>query len=160
MKQLSVFKMISLSLACALGLGAPTSASAQQAVSLAGSVKVERTTIEGGEERTVLSAPDNVVPGDKLLFSTAFRNGGAETVTDFEVVNPIPAAVRLGSETGDFEVSVDGGNTFGALADFTLPDESGGQRPAALEDVTHLRWTFDTLAPGEAGTLEYSAFVR
>lgn len=152
--------LVVLAMALAFTAGfSPAMASAQQAVELNGSVQVERTVTENGEERTVLSPPEQVVPGDKLMFSNSFRNGGAEPVEDFVVTNPLPKAVRLAEEDAAFEVSVDG-ETFGRLSDFSVASKTGESRPAQLSDVTHLRWTLERVEPGASGSLDYQAIVR
>lgn len=149
-------------LVAASGFSAPALAQQQPAVELDGEVMLERTVVEDGVERIELVAPTTVVPGDRLVFSTSYTNQSTDVVEDFVVTNPLPGAIRLASEDGDFVVSVDGGTNFGALADFTVADDSveGGERAAQLSDVTHLRWTLDRLEPGDAGTLEYHAVVR
>ena len=38
--------------------------------------------------------------------------------------------------------------------------EDGGSRPAVQADVTHVRWTLPSVAPGESGRLEYPAIIR
>ena len=120
---------------------------------------VERSVERDGTRTTVLEPPAQVVPGDRLVYSTRYRNTSAEPVEDFVVTNPLPAAVTLAAD-GAFEVSVDGGSTFGPLASLSLALADGATRPAGLADVTHVRWTIARLAPGEEGTLSYSAVVR
>ena len=73
---MSKFKILgTLAFTISLLLGAAP-ASAQDQVSLAGGVKVERTELVGGVEQKVLAEPTDVVPGDRLVFSTSYRNGG------------------------------------------------------------------------------------
>lgn len=142
------------------GVFSPGIASAQQQVKLEGSVMVERTINENGEDRTVLSTPEQVVPGDKLVFATSFRNSSNEAVENFVVTNPLPLAVRLAAQDGSFEVSVNGGDTYGQLNNFSVETELGEERAAQLTDVTHIRWTLARLEPGASGSLEYQAIVR
>lgn len=152
--------LIALSLALAMQLAVPAaSARDQAAVSLTGEVMVERSVERDGTRTTVLEPPAQVVPGDRLVYSTRYRNTSAEPVEDFVVTNPLPSAVTLAAD-GAFEVSVDGGRTFGPLASLSLTLEDGATRPAGLTDVTHVRWTIAHLAPSEEGTLSYSAVVR
>lgn len=130
-------------------------------IELKGSVKVARVVTENGQQRRVLTEPEVVVPGERLVFSTAYHNSGGTQVKDFVVTNPIPEGVMLAPEdTGSTEVSVDGGKSWGKLAVLTMADGQGGRRPAQASDVTHLRWTLATLAPGAQGTLTYNAIVR
>ena len=142
----------------ALGLSAP--AQAQNDVALSSDVKVERTTVENGQSRTTLAAPEGVVPGDRLLFTTSYANGGSEPAENFVVTNPLPSAVRLAETDESFEVSVDGGETFAALDTLRVADPEVGNRPAELGDVTHIRWVLARVAQGESGTLSYYGIVR
>ena len=38
--------------------------------------------------------------------------------------------------------------------------EDGSSRAATHSDVTHVRWTLETIAPGDGGRLEYPAIIR
>ena len=142
----------------ALAFAAP--ATAEDLVQLKSGVQVERTVTQDGAEQTVMSEPSDVVPGDRLVFTTEYSNVGTEPVENFVVTNPLPDAVRLADTDGSFEVSIDGGKTFGALAAMSVQDAEVGNRAATLTDVTHLRWTLARLAPGATGTLGYNAIVR
>ncbi|MFA9201641.1 MAG: hypothetical protein ACEQR8_10770, partial [Cypionkella sp.] len=61
-------------------LGAQTAA---PSVELTSDVKLERTVIVEGAERTELVEPDVVVPGDRLVFTTRYRNVGTAPVENF-----------------------------------------------------------------------------
>lgn len=149
-----------LSLVLVMQLAAPMAlAQEQPAVSLSGDVMVMRTVEENGSQKTVLEPPSQVIPGDRLVFTTRYTNTSAETVEDFVVTNPLPAPVTL-AEDGGFEVSVDGGKNFGKLTALSVTLEDGADRPAELADVTHIRWTLARLAPGEQGSLSYFAVIR
>lgn len=135
-------------------------AQAVQPVELKGDVKVDKLVIENGKEKRVLVEPKVVVPGDRLIFSTAYRNAGAEVVKDFVVTNKLPAEVTLAPQGAEkLEVSVDDGKTWGKLATLTVAD-TAGRRAAQAGDVTHVRWILPVLAPGANGTLSYNALVR
>lgn len=94
---MKTFAKIAVSLA-ALAL-APMPLLAQQAaspVSLAGDVKaVKIVTAADGSERTELVEPGTIVPGDRLIFGTDYANNGSAAVTNFNVTNPLPSAVRF-----------------------------------------------------------------
>lgn len=157
---------IALSLAATPALAAPASpapASPPPAsqVTLKGDVRLEKTVTENGTTRVVVSEPKVVVPGDRLMFSTEYRNEGTQVVTNFVVTNPLPAAVSFADDSGTAaQVSVDGGTTWGALGTLQVADGKGGMRPAVAGDVTHVRWTIATIAPGASGTVRYHAIVR
>lgn len=137
------------------------SAQTQSPVELRSAVWLEKAVIENGIERRVLIEPKVVVPGDTLLFSTAYRNTAATAVDAFVVTNPIPAAVSLApTSAATLQVSVDGGKGWGSLASLRVADGKGGLRPAQANDVSHVRWTLSLIAPGAGGKLEYYAIVR
>ena len=146
-------------------LGAPLAqaqaAQAAQPIELKGNVKLDKIIVEQGREKHVMVEPTVVVPGDKLVFATAYRNTGASAVNNFVVTNPIPAGVMLApGGVAQAEVSVDGGKIWGKLVNLTVAGTGGAKRPAQSSDVTHLRWTLPVLAPGATGTLTYNGIVR
>ena len=140
---------------------AAAAAAAPGAVVLRGDVKLETTVVENGVEKTVLATPKVVVPGNRLVFSTSYRNQDASPVQNFVVTNPVPAgiAVSPASATG-LIVSVDGGKVWGTLAALTVTDAKGVATPAQATDITHVRWTLATIAPGAGGAVSYHAIVR
>lgn len=151
-----------LAAACALmiatGIAAP--AVAQGTVALKGDVKVVRQVVaDNGKTVEKLEDPSQVLPGDKLVFTTRYTNGGDKAVDDFVVTNPLPAPVKL-AKVDSFEVSVDGGKTFGALAVLKAAGGDGKPRAAELGDVTHVRWRVASIAPGASGEVKYFAEVR
>lgn len=154
-------KFLTVAFAAAV-LASPSLSFAQgNAVSLTGDVKLEKTVTENGAAKVVLSDPKVVVPGDRLLFSTAYRNDSAQAVTNFVVTNPLPTAVTLAPESAaTLEVSTDGGKSWGQLAALSVADGKGGQRAALASDATHVRWTIPSIAPGGTGTVKYHAIVR
>lgn len=131
-------------------------------VTLSGDVKAVETSVDAdGNETTQLVTPDVIVPGDRLIFGTDYANNGAEPVENFVVTNPLPAPVRLAPDAAsDLTVSVDGGETWGTLSELAVTEEDGTSRAATHSDVTHVRWTLATIAPGESGRLEYPAIIR
>ena len=134
----------------------------QKDIDLKGDVKLEKVvTGENGEDTVELVTPDTIVPGDRLIFGTDYSNKGAQAVANFVVTNPVPKAVRLAPDASDeLIVSVDGGESWGRLSTLTVAGDDGAQRAAAPEDVTHIRWTLASVAPGESGRLEYPAIIR
>ena len=64
------------------------------------------------------------------------------------ITNPMPTGMEYtGPRDGaPPEVSVDGGRTFGTLAGQTVT-KSGGPAPAAMGDVTTLRWKLAQVVP-------------
>ncbi len=130
-------------------------------VALHGDVKVETTTVVNGVEKTVLAVPKIVVPGNRLLFSTAYRNEGAAPVQNFVVTNPVPNGIAVAApDAANLIVSVDGGKSWGKLAGMTVKDAKSVPHPAQATDVTHVRWTVASIAPGAAGSVAYHAVVK
>jgi uncharacterized repeat protein (TIGR01451 family) len=139
-------------------LAAPAAAQ-EKPVALESKVQLMRPAEGGGEPQLV--EPDNVVPGDMLLFTTSFHNEGAAPVTDFVVVNPVADSLELTAEAaGQTDVSVDGGKSWGPIAQLKIVDEMGQERPATIEDITHMRWKFAQIRPGETGRVQFIASVR
>lgn len=138
--------------------GAPAAAQ-EKPVALESKVQLMRPAEDGGQPQ--LLDPENVVPGDMLLFTTSFHNEGAAPVTDFVVVNPVADSLELTAEAaGQTDVSVDGGKTWGSIAKLTIIDSVGQERPATTEDITHMRWKFAQIQPGETGRVQFVASVR
>ena len=138
-----------------------TAFAAPGAVVLKGDVKVETTVVEKGVEKTVLATPKVVVPGNRLVFSTSYRNESATPVQNFVVTNPVPEGIAVAApDAASLTVSVDGGKIWGKLAALAVKDVKGVARPAQAADVTHVRWTLATIAPGAAGAVAYHAVVK
>ena len=108
----------------------------------------------------------NVVPGDNLRFSIYYANTSDEPASALSVTNPIPNAVEFVRVEEDWALlSVDGGKTFGALADLTVTETNTAgvseTRAATPADVTHIRWKLDRpLGPQEKGSLRFHGRVR
>lgn len=160
---MKIIAKIALSFAIALFSLAPVHAQQSGSpITLNGDVKAVKVVTEAdGKERIELVEPTTIVPGDRLVFGTDYANRGEDTVTNFVVTNPLPAAVRLAPDADPaLEVSVDGGKAFGALATLTITSSDGTARPATHADVTHVRWVLATIPPGAAGRLTYPAIIR
>lgn len=146
-----------------LALLLPASAIGQGQVALTSQVLVERTTTDpNGAARTSLEPPGVVTPGDRLVFVLSYHNNAASPATDFVVTNPIPESVSFaGTESAGSVLSVDGGQTWGALAALTVRNADGSSRPAALSDVTHIRWRIAQPIPaGGGGELRFRGLVK
>lgn len=151
-----------LAMATAAPLGAPLAAQGQSPIALSGDVMAVAVTVDAnGQEATMLVEPNVIVPGDRLIFGTDYANNGSEPAANFVVTNPLPGAVRLAPDADPaLTVSVDGGTSWGVLETLTIPGADGTVRAATHADVTHVRWTIATIAPGESGRVEYPAIIR
>ena len=158
MSKLSLVFFITAAMIAAVPAGASAAAGA---VVLKGDVKIETTVVDKGVEKTVLVTPKIVVPGNRLLFSTSYRNESAAPVQNFVVTNPVPEGIAVAApDAASRTVSVDGGKTWGKLAALVVKDTKGAARPAQAADVTHVRWTLATIAPGTGGAVAYHAVVK
>ncbi|MBS0482866.1 MAG: hypothetical protein JSR96_12115 [Proteobacteria bacterium] len=145
----------------ALALSGAAYAAGPAPVALQSDVKIEKTVTESGETKTVLAPVTRAVPGNKLLFTTGYRNAGATRIDNFVVTNPLPKGVVYVADPADNgQVSVNGGKTWGQLANLTVVAADGSSRPATEADVTHIRWVIPTIAPGGSGMVSYHAVVR
>lgn len=136
---------------------------AANALQLDSDIFVERETMNADGSRTkILEEPKKVVPGDRLVFVVKFKNTSASTASNFTVTNPLPAAVQFESTSdGQENVSVDGGKSWGRLAQLRVAEAGGALRPAAAADVTHLQWNLsDPLTAGAEGKLIFRGVVR
>ncbi len=152
-------------LAAFLALAAPAAALAAgpDHVTITSHAYVEHARpAAGGASAMVREEPKVVTPGDRLVFELAYKNVGAEPATGFTITDPIPAAVAFaGDETAGAIFSVDGGRTWGPLAALRVAQPNGGSRPAALSDVTHVRWVFARPIPaGAAGSVSFRGVVK
>jgi hypothetical protein len=132
-------------------------------VSLSNSVFVERVSTDAqGNRKVVLEEPRVVTPGDRLLFVLNYRNGSSKPAEKFVVTNPMPSAVQYAEQgEGSAEVSVDGGKSWGDLAQLRVADADGTERAARTDDVTHIRWAFNTPIPaGASGKLMFRGIVK
>ena len=162
-------KIIAIALAAAAPLAplaaqaaAPAGAQAEPKVTLKSDVMAIVTqTDEAGNETTTLAEPTEYTPGTKLSFGMNYANLGAEPVTNVTGTNPLNEAVRLAPDADPaLVVSVDGGTTFGTLDTLSVATETEGPRPATHDDVTHVRWTIASIAPGESGRIAFPVIIR
>jgi hypothetical protein len=148
----------------------PAALSQKMGVKLTSEVKVERVSIDDrGREIVSLKTPKEavVVPGDRLIISLHYINQSNEPAKDFRATNPIPGPVQFIAAKEDWaEVSVDNGVSWGALSTLSVivpatETAPATRRPAAPQDVTHVRWNFKTpLAPGEKGTFSFRGSIK
>jgi len=144
----------------ALGVSGISAPLAAQEIQLASNAYVER--VDSARTQVVLEPVRTVSRGDRLIYVVEFRNAGTRPVRDFAVTNPLPPTVRFdASRAGDELVSVDGGRSWGRLADLSVREPDGTRRAANAADVTHLRWRISQpLSGGERQRRTFRAIVR
>ena len=159
---MKTFHKLAAGLLFALAVNAPLAAQGQNPITLSGDVMAVAVSVDSdGRETTTLVEPDVIVPGDRLIFGTDYANNGSEPAANFVVTNPLPSAVRLAPDADPaLIVSVDGGRSWGTLDALSVTQEDGTARAATHADVTHVRWTIASIAPGERGRVEYPAIIR
>lgn len=132
-------------------------------VALENKVFVESfVTAKDGTMDRQLKPAATVVPGDRLVYVISYRNNGKKPSSDVVVTNPISPTVEfIGEETAGAEMSIDGGKTYGQLAQMRVRNPDGTQRAARRSDVTHLRWRVaGAVAPGASGQVSFKARLK
>lgn len=175
--KLSLAKIVALAFAgSAVFAATPSFAGSAPAFAFANSVvltseaMIERTQIDAnGKESQTLKQPKDVivVPGDRVVFTLRYVNKGSDPAVDFRATNPMPGPVQFVSVAEDWaEVSVDGGATWGKLANLKITvkgvdSAADSLRPASAEDVTHVRWVFAApIPPGAEGSVSYRGLIK
>lgn len=102
-----------------------------------------------------LEPADRMTRGDRVVTVVTWHRMGGDG--GFTVTNPLPRAIAYqASARDDEQVSVDGGRSWGKLANLRV-----GSRLATAEDVTHVRWRIPaTRAAQGRGLIAYSGIVR
>jgi uncharacterized repeat protein (TIGR01451 family) len=107
-----------------------------------------------GTTRIALVPARRVVPGDRVVFTLAYRNTGSQPLADLVFDNPVPSGVVYRASAANSpapELSVDGRR-------YGTPAQLGTIDPA---DVTHVRWRLARpLAPGASGTFAFQAVLK
>ena len=151
----------SITIALVICVATPVAAFAADAVAVISSLKLDKVITVNGQLHHELVTPNTVVPGNQLLFVYDYKNNGDKPATNFVLANKVPATVSLeGAQADNFEISVDGGKTWGKLAQTTVVKPGATVRAAQYADVTNVRWVIPVIAPGASGTLQYHAVVR
>lgn len=134
-------------------MAATAPAFAASEIAIRSAVFVEREESGAGrsiERASILSRGQRVVT---ILNWQAPPNGGS-----FTVMTRMPASLSFErSSSGNEEVSVDGGRSWGRIGELRVRDRDGW-RLAGPDDITHLRWRMNGRA--QQGRITYSARVR
>jgi uncharacterized repeat protein (TIGR01451 family) len=141
---------------------------AQEQSTLDVTTTVQKELVEtnaDGETTTRLVPAETVIPGERVIYTTTFRNVGTDPADNVVITNPLSESLAYvdGSAFGPgmtLEFSVDGGASFGT-ADALFVEDADGERPARGEDYTHLRWTLNSsLAAGAQGVVRFTAVLE
>lgn len=135
-------------------------------VKVSGSVFQEEIVTAPDGKRAVRHVPaSRLYPGNEVIYEVTYANVGKKPTEQVVITNPLPADLGYRpsparDEGTVFEVSVDGGATYGDLALLKVR-EGSGQRAAHASDITHVRWTInEPVQPGQAGKVALRAVIR
>lgn len=146
----------------AMAMLSGTAIAQDKPISIEADLQLEKTVVDAdGTSRVERTDADLIVPGDRLVFGRIYRNSGEAAIPNVVILSPVSSAVRLAPDADPaLIVSVDGGKSWGRLSDLEFTASDGGTRPAEHADVTHVRWTLESVAPRETGRLEFPAIIR
>lgn len=121
--------------------------------------KEVETRAADGKVTTQLKPAARVTPGDQVVYVLTYRNGGQQPAEGVVINNPIAKDLTYAgpADAKPPLVSIDG-QTFGPLATLTKAGANGAV-PAAVADVTTLRWTFAQPVPA-GGEVQMSFRAR
>lgn len=159
-----MFSTLKLFGAAALAI-APAVATAKADVSLTLTRYSEKTVMAADGSTTKVreaATPEmKITPGDPVVYVLSYSNNGNEAATNANFVDDLPPAIEyVSTEDSNATVSVDGGKTWGKLAELTVAVDGAEPRAAQPADVTHIRWTVAEIAPGSIGSVSYYARVK
>ena len=115
-----------------------------------------------GTESTSYSQATEVEPGERVRYSLAYANEGADQAENVSLVMPVPTAVTYveGSALGTVEFSADNGRTYAARESLMIGSGEYA-RLAVSEEITHIKWAIsDPIAPAETGTISFEAVLK
>jgi len=100
----------------------------------------------------------DVSPGTELSYVVTHRNTGNQPVKDAVITHEVPeeleyistSSIKTGVNNATFEVSVDGGKSYGDISRLFVTPPGGESRSAKARDVTAVRWILHSeVAAGE-----------
>lgn len=143
-------------------IAAPVGAIAANDVTVVNEVFAERTVKQAdGTSKTALVKARSVPPGARVVYVLNYKNLAAKPLTGFYLTYPVPKDARFDSaDTAAATVSVDGGKSYGALANLKVAGSDGKLRSANNDDVTNVRWPTIVVPVGGAGKFSFKAIVK
>ena len=121
---------------------------------------------EQGQVQLVAIAPDSIVPGDRILYTTRFHNRGVEASDNITITNPIPQQVSYLADSAqgkncDIVFSADGGKSWGKPEQLKVQMADGQWRSAQASEYTHIRWQYQSsLAARQSSEISYQAHLK
>lgn len=146
-------------------------AGAQEEPRLLLSNQVEKEVkVQRGEKWVTERIPvDKTLPGDILVYTINYRNGGTTEARDAAIVDPLPAGVvylpnSAVGQDAEITCSLDGGRSWQsapAMVQVKKTDGTTENRPAALAQYTHIRWVISKpIPPGQSGQVQFKVTVK
>jgi uncharacterized repeat protein (TIGR01451 family) len=102
-----------------------------------------------------------IVPGERILYTTTFKNSGSQASDNIIISNPIPENTRYlgGTAKGEncvITYSVDDGDSWGSAESLKVKLKDGTFRSAEASDYTNIRWEYrQSLKPTEARAVSF-----
>ncbi|VAW89871.1 hypothetical protein MNBD_GAMMA18-776 [hydrothermal vent metagenome] len=120
---------------------------------------------ERGKKIVRLVKPVNVVPGDKVVYTTEYYNKGERKADKVVITNPIPKDLIYLEGSAEqngalVTFSINDSKSFSTADKLMIEDKDGKSRSAIAKDYTHIRWTIDSIAAGGKGTVRFSARLK
>ncbi|HPF23573.1 MAG: hypothetical protein R3C08_07215 [Hyphomonas sp.] len=155
-------KLVSLAMTGLLAAALP--AAADLLVSPGTVEKVVSMEYEDGSTETEYVPTEAVEHGEELAYVVSFRNEGAEPADGVVVAVPVPQDMvyvedSVIADDASVDFSVDGGKSF-APREGLLVEDGETTRQAYAAEITHVRWTFTRVVPGEEGMLAFHAVLN
>ena len=116
---------------------------------------------EQGQTQYKAVGTAEIVPGDRVLYTTTFKNNGDKASDNIVITNPIPKNTRYlgGTAKGEncvITYSVDNGKSWGSEASLKVALKDGTARDAQASDYTNIRWEYRrSLQPTEAKAVSF-----
>ena len=153
----------------AAGLLASSLPAAADVLISAGAVeKVVSMEYEDGSTETEYVPAGDMEPGEELAYVVNFRNEGPDPENGVVMTVPVPddmvyvedsAIADADAEEASVDFSVDGGKSFAPREGLVVADGEETRR-ASADEITHVRWTFARVVPGEEGILAFHAVLN
>lgn len=150
-----------LSGALALSMLFVTANAAQSTIKITSEVhELIEVKDEQGKTQLKVIAADEITPGDRILFTTSFKNNGDEASDNVVITNPIPKYVRYLANSAKGEhciitFSIDG-RVWNDAKSLRVRLKDGKFRAATAADYTHIRWKYDrALQPSEKQSISF-----
>ncbi len=123
-------------------------------------------TSEKGKKEKRRVAATRIVPGDEVIYTIHYLNGGDKPAEDVFITIPIAKETTYVTNSARgagtrITFSVDGGRHFADPDDLVIKLQGGRHRPATAADYTHVRWEFTKAVPaGASGAVSYRATLN